>query len=281
MTGTRAALLDGAFIPQINYLVFRRSTPAWRIKEHIVADYNLTLITKGRARYQINGETHEVGAGDFIHTAQGDRCSARTYPEDLMQCFSINFSAEGADGGGGGAHRQPQDNGTTYLFPPVSRIGLHRDLVNYFHELNYQWFSRDPGRGIRSRAFFFLIFHRLCELTWFRDGTATGDSRVKKICRYAARYYAKKITAASMARLTGLNPVYLGALFKKETGITFKRYCIETRVRSAENLLRSGEFSVGEAAELCGYTDVFYFYKQFKSVLGFAPSSCIPKSGKA
>jgi hypothetical protein len=32
------------------------------------------------------------------------------------------------------------------------------------------------------------------------------------------------------------------------------------------------------ATEEYGYCDVYYFYKQFKALLGFAPSQCIPKS---
>jgi YesN/AraC family two-component response regulator len=45
-----------------------------------------------------------------------------------------------------------------------------------------------------------------------------------------------------------------------------------TRVRNAKNLLQSGGCLVSEAAEACGYCDVFHFYKQFKALTGISPS---------
>ncbi|MDR2534554.1 MAG: AraC family transcriptional regulator, partial [Treponema sp.] len=118
---------------------------------------------------------------------------------------------------------------------------------------------------------------RFWEVLVPKNEPAVGDYRIKKIIRYIAKQYAKKITLKSMALLAGLNTVYLGALFKKETGGTLKQYVIKTRIKNAENFLRTGEYTVTEAAGLCGYGDIFHFYKQFKAVTGIAPSRCIPK----
>jgi AraC-like DNA-binding protein len=266
-SSTDSSLADGAFIPDIHYLIFRKSTPAWHIKEHIVNNYNLTYLIKGKARYYINSVFYEVAAGDMIYTETGDASSAHTYTDALMECFSVNFSMK-------------DRSGASLPFPPVSHIGLHRDIINLFHELIYVWSDRQNGYMIQARGLFFLILHRFLEFVVYKREPSTCDYRIKKILRYVAKYYAKKISMKKMALLVELNTVYLGALFKKETGGTLKQYVIKTRVRNAENLLRSGEYTVTEVAELCGYTDMFYFYKQFKSVLGIAPSRCIPKRGR-
>jgi two-component system response regulator YesN len=80
-----------------------------------------------------------------------------------------------------------------------------------------------------------------------------------------------------MANMVGLSSVYLGALFKKKIGVSMNRYLINVRIKNAENMLRSGNYKVGEVVERCGYGDVFHFYKQFKTVMGISPSECIPK----
>jgi AraC-like DNA-binding protein len=87
----------------------------------------------------------------------------------------------------------------------------------------------------------------------------------------------EKLTLKEMAGMSGLNPVYFDALFKQETGLTMHQYLIRTRVRNAENMLRSGECNASEAAENCGYCDFNHFYRQFKAVMGIPPSQCIPK----
>jgi YesN/AraC family two-component response regulator len=92
--------------------------------------------------------------------------------------------------------------------------------------------------------------------------------------------YHQKFSVKKVAETIGLNPVYFGAIFHQQTGLTFHQYIAHIRVKNGENMLRSGEYKVCEAAEHCGYSDAFYFYKQFKRILGYAPSSCIPKWSK-
>jgi YesN/AraC family two-component response regulator len=54
---------------------------------------------------------------------------------------------------------------------------------------------------------------------------------------------------------------------------------MKIRVRNAESLLRSGGCCVSEAAEQCGYSDTYHFYKQFKAITGKPPSRYLPQKG--
>jgi YesN/AraC family two-component response regulator len=83
-----------------------------------------------------------------------------------------------------------------------------------------------------------------------------------------------------MADTVGLDPIYLGSLFKRQTGMTMRECLIHVRVRNAENLLRTGKFKVKEIAGRCGYNDALYFYKQFKKITGLAPSELLPSKNE-
>jgi YesN/AraC family two-component response regulator len=69
-----------------------------------------------------------------------------------------------------------------------------------------------------------------------------------------------------------LNPVYFGAYFKKKTGYTVNQYINNVRVNIAKKILLSGEYTVGEVANRCGFQDMFYFSKVFKQIEGVPPS---------
>ncbi len=56
--------------------------------------------------------------------------------------------------------------------------------------------------------------------------------------------------------------------------MTFKQYLISLRLNYAENMLKSGEYSVSEVALQCGFSDIFYFSKLFKEKKGFRPPAC-------
>jgi YesN/AraC family two-component response regulator len=138
--------------------------------------------------------------------------------------------------------------------------------------------DRQPGYGIKYRGILLLILHRLLELTVYHTPVFGGDYRVQKITRYIARHYAEELRVKQLAALAGLNTAYFGGLFKRVTGLTVNRYIAMIRIQNAKNLLQSGGCRVSEAAEACGYQDMFHFYKQFKALTGVAPSRYIPRS---
>ncbi|MDR3337673.1 MAG: AraC family transcriptional regulator [Treponema sp.] len=95
--------------------------------------------------------------------------------------------------------------------------------------------------------------------------------------RYIAKHYTERILVTDMAKMLGLTPSYFGLLFKQETGMTMNQYITRTRIRNAEHLLRSGQYQVRDITRICGFSDNVHFYKQFKALMGIAPSQFIPK----
>jgi YesN/AraC family two-component response regulator len=259
---------DMALTPRINYFVYRKCTPEWNLKEHFVDDYDITYIVRGRAKYTINGIEHGLGEGDLVCLSHGDKKKAITYRDSLMHCFSVNFTPQ-----------DPTGNAIALPLPAISRIGVQKDLVRLYNEMHQAWLDHKALSPLKIQAYLLLILHRLYELTGSAHETDASDYRVKKIIRYIASHYPDKITVGKMASLVELNPVYLGALFQKETGESLNRHLVKTRVRNAEYLLRSGECNVGEAACNCGFSDVAHFYKHFKAIAGVSPSQFMPKRG--
>jgi AraC-like DNA-binding protein len=258
---------EDRFVVDIDYFVYRKCTPSWNIGEALLPVWDMTYVLNGSALYLVNGKEHVLTAGDLFCMPPDNVRKAHTFPNKLMTCFAINF-------------RLTTKTGEARLpFPLISHIGSRKDIVRLFHELSFTWLDRQPGYLIKSHALFMLILHRLYELIVYKIDSESGDFRVKKVMRYIAQHYMERISVHKMAEMIGLHPVYFGRLFKQESGLSMSEYQARTRIRNAENMLRSGEYQVNEAAEHCGYCDVYHFYKQFKAVMGIAPSACIPKRG--
>ncbi|MDD3831520.1 MAG: AraC family transcriptional regulator [Clostridia bacterium] len=74
---------------------------------------------------------------------------------------------------------------------------------------------------------------------------------------------------------------YLRKMFKQEIGVTPLEFLIDTRMKSACNLLRAkgiNGHNVSEIAEMCGYDDPLYFSRMFKRRLGLSPSEYANKN---
>ncbi|MDR2717864.1 MAG: AraC family transcriptional regulator [Treponema sp.] len=254
------------FVPEITTHTFRKCAPGWRISPYSVSGYHLTYVVKGSARYTINGAPHDVEHGDLISLSGGDLVEAVTSPHNTMHHYDISFS-----------RKHPREGKIFPLFPAVSRIGIRNDIIGIFRELTISWNEQSAGYLMKSHALFMLILHRLSEIILYDVDTTQGDYRINKITRYIARHYAEKLTVKNLAAQVNLNTDYFGQLFKQQTGMMVNRYISQVRVQNAERLLQTGACKVHEAAEQCGFSDVFHFYKSFKTLRGFPPSRCLPK----
>jgi AraC-like DNA-binding protein len=262
--------MDECFFPDIRYVVFRRCTPAWRMAPQKLRIFDITYVIKGNARYTIDGKDYELSPGSLLCLPPGTSRKAITYSENLMHCFSINFYMK----------RPPKEGGniTQLPLPFVSSIGCRNDLISLFHEITSIWVDKYPGYHIKTAGVFLLILHRILELMVYNFDFSGGDYRLRKIANYITKHYSEKISVKKMASMVKLDTAYVGKLFKREMGVSLRQYLIRTRIRNAENMLRSGEYShINIVAELCGYSDMYQFSRQFKAIMGFSPSQCMPK----
>ncbi|PYI53082.1 response regulator transcription factor [Paenibacillus flagellatus] len=101
------------------------------------------------------------------------------------------------------------------------------------------------------------------------DGRA--DSRVRDIVSHIENRYMDELNLKELSKMFYVNAVYLGQLFKKETGEYFNDYMNKVRIRHAAALLTETELSAAEIAERVGYKYVDHFYRHFKHIHGVNP----------
>ena len=106
---------------------------------------------------------------------------------------------------------------------------------------------------------------------------SSGDSSatVQNILDYIHANYNKPLSNRSVAEEFGFHPNYISRLVKKSTGLPLHQYQLQTRLMKAIKLLDLGACSIGEIAEQCGFCDIYYFSKYFKSVMKVTPSQFI------
>ena len=111
---------------------------------------------------------------------------------------------------------------------------------------------------------------------YYVNNNNENASIVMKIINYLSEHYHEEISLKSIASRYFVNPVYLGRLFTKETGISFNEYINKLRIDAAVELLKDGRNKVEQVCRQVGYSDIVYFYKKFKELKGVTPSSYRP-----
>ncbi|MDQ0914416.1 AraC family transcriptional regulator [Paenibacillus sp. V4I5] len=85
------------------------------------------------------------------------------------------------------------------------------------------------------------------------------------------KYSDVNLGQQSIALTVKLSSAYIGKLFKESFKMTITEYINEVRLRHAQLLLESGNHTVLEIMEECGYSNPSYFFRLFKAKFGSTP----------
>jgi AraC-like DNA-binding protein len=89
---------------------------------------------------------------------------------------------------------------------------------------------------------------------------------------YVASNFPDKLRLMTVAKLCDLSPFQFSRNFKKQEGLTFRDFVVQTRIRRAAELMRQSKVSVTEAAFVVGFNDLSYFSRMFRRQFGMPPS---------
>lgn len=104
-------------------------------------------------------------------------------------------------------------------------------------------------------------------------GAAAGRSElVKQVVSYACNHYTEPFSMDSVCRETGFSKSYICHTFKEVTGQTVLSYVNFLRCNHARSLLASGKYNVGESALQSGFSNLSYFSRTYRRVMGELPS---------
>ncbi len=101
--------------------------------------------------------------------------------------------------------------------------------------------------------------------------TEKHQRRIVKIYDYVAKNYAEDISLDQLGNLIGVSGAYMSQLFKQQTGVSFKTYLMNIRMKKAEELLHDGNQKISNVGEHVGYSSTPYFCLMFKQHFGMTP----------
>lgn len=103
-------------------------------------------------------------------------------------------------------------------------------------------------------------------------GTRRRHEPVHDAQKHLRANYASPVSVPELAQLAGLSASHFAALFRSATGGGVLDYVKSLRMARARELLLTSSRSVGQIAEDVGYSDAFYFSRQFRTINGVSPS---------
>ncbi|MBQ7915511.1 MAG: helix-turn-helix transcriptional regulator [Firmicutes bacterium] len=235
--------------PEMYYFVQKECTTNWHLNDHKILAYSLLFVMEGSAHYIIDGKSYEPQKGNIIFIKPG---SVRTAWTEGMRVTALDFVLPEGE--------------SLELDTMMYRSDLDA-FLDIFRDIRPDWLLRRQGYELKCQALFALVLHKLM----YEVDPGKRNQHVENMKSYILEHYKEEILVNHLAQLCNLNPVYCGALFKKEEGCTIAEFVNRLRMNKAADLLRKGEHTVGEVSESVGFKDIYYFSNTFKKYMGVSP----------
>lgn len=167
------------------------------------------------------------------------------------------------------------------LAPTLEQLGIGI-RIRYFHPENLVEWERRSGEAralLKEGGRSALSAFALEILLAVSDLSRRGDSpkALVRALDFIARNIRRKIGLQQLAEELGMSPVSVIRFFSRHLGTTPGEYIRRKRIETAEELLRSGEYSVKEVAAEMNYSSPQYFAAEFRKLRGCAPGAAVKR----
>lgn len=99
----------------------------------------------------------------------------------------------------------------------------------------------------------------------------TVVAKLDPVFKYVLENYNQNVNSKTAATLAYLNDAAFCRYFKKCTGKTFSQFVNNVRITHATQLLTESSMSIANICFECGYKNLSYFNREFKSLTGETP----------
>ena len=250
------------FVRNFGYEDFKKRKSQNRL--HKMNYHTLQFVSRGKGEYTLNDHLYSIEKNDLFYLPPNDLLLYKHNPNDPYKYYWLGLHGK----------RVPdliKLFGLSKSFP-IIQINNPEELLETFHAL----ISHDKLGNIKLKSYIYKIFDILCDnrdlIESKEDFTMTKNHLLNDILDYIHNNYPQNdFQIPNISEIFHLTEIQLYRLFSSFLGMSPKQYIVKYRMEKALEMLKNGA-SVTQTYINVGYSDIYYFSKQFKNYFGYSPS---------
>lgn len=252
-----------------HYLYVQEAGTLKSITPHISKRANLTsflfiIILSGHGTIHYKEQDYSVKAGDCVWLDCRAPYAHESSIDDPWELQWVHFNGSFAKE----YYDNYLDQGATFIFTPRNLAHFTDTITNIY---NTQKAAGSNVELLSHKYLTDLITYCYTESQEDNDLSESTEFKVKQVNDYIAEHFAEKISLENLADQFFISKFHLSREFKKQYGTTIGNALTAKRLSFAKSQLRFTDSSVEQIGLDCGFSDVGYFIKVFKSYEGMTP----------
>ena len=265
-------LTNNLYFTEIGEIEVERGT-IWSSDEKLENNM-LVFCTKGSGIVMFSGEQIPVSGDQFFIIPKGEKFKFYSVINENSKLFVAHFNGKNS------ALLEKEFSVVRNLIPSVNNLVANREMLfdeifnNLsigFHDANLEYVN-------------FCFGHLLATFVYANKTSDDAADESNPVIRHAIDFMNKnlnlKLSLTRISKEAGYSPTYFTTLFKKETNYSPLSYFSHLKIVKACEFLDYTRIKVKEISFTLGYTDPYYFTKDFKKKMGMSPRQYRKRVGR-
>jgi YesN/AraC family two-component response regulator len=244
----------------------------WGIPQKL-ENHLLAYCIKGSGIFMISGEQLPVAKDQFFIVPENEEFRFYSVLDENSRFLVAFFNGEKSKLMG------QEFSVVRNLIPSVQNMVANREmlfeeifnnLAKGFHDENLEYVNFCFGHLLAT----FIYASKTSE-----DMAEETNPVVRRAIGFMNRNLNRKLTLREIAEETGYSPTYFTTLFSKETGYSPLSYFSHLKIVKATEFLDYTSGKIKEISFALGYSDPYYFTKDFKKKMGLSPRQYRNRTG--
>ena len=238
--------------------------PTWRPKGRV--DWQIIYIAAGEGHFILNGQEVVVPAGNMVLYQPKQQQKYFYYGKDRTQVWFVHFTG-----------RQVKSILKHYEIPLdgyILHTGISREYEECFRKMRDELIKCSWGYEemltYLFRELMLMIHRRMTEAMPQVSGFIQEE--IDRAKAYFEEHYNEEISIEQYAASRSMSTSWFNRSFRGAVGTSPMKYILDIRIRNAQVLLETTDYSIANIAAVIGYDNPMYFSRMFRKAKGMSPA---------
>lgn len=223
--------------------------------------YEILYVRRGFGEQQINAEKFRYIPGSVTVLVPGDIHTTVSESQDGSEIDVLHFI---------GSYFGSNEDGLRDL-KSMYLDKAHEEIPGLFDKICQYTYSTERSESLILSGAVSMLCGILAEQCRSTEETAGKTDFALHVCRYLRD--AVDIRLEDVSHFFGYSPEHFSRKFHAELGVSFQHYRERILMQRSLDFFDNPNISLGEIAEILGYSDASSFIRAFKRIYGITPGN--------
>ncbi len=229
-------------------------------------DWQIIYIAAGKGHFILDGKEVVVPAGNMILYQPKQVQNYFYYGKDKTRVWFVHFTGHDV--------RYILKHYEIPLDSYILHTGISREYEQIFRRMRDELIQCDWGYEEMLTHLFrelLMTMHRRMTQKAPRVSGFIQDE-IDRARAYFEDHYKEEISIEQYAASRSMSTSWFRRSFRNAVGVSPVKYLLEIRIRNAQVLLETTDYSISDIAALVGYNNPLYFSRLFRYARGLSPA---------